>query len=224
LYFLPRITPKQPAPMPPDDATLLAAVRRGEAAAWETLIARYQGRLLAFVQRRLNDQSLAEDLVQETFLGFVLALPNYQDSTPLESFLFSIAAHKLTDALRRQGRRPMVFGVASGESSSPGGDPVGQARKASSLARSRESHQAIEQVLGDCLRRLAQTWFSQGEFERLACVELLLVKGWPNKDVARQLDIPEQAVANHKQFALQKLKAAATAARLRDINWGRLEN
>jgi RNA polymerase sigma-70 factor (ECF subfamily) len=77
-------------------------------------------------------------------------------------------------------------------------------------------------VLGDCLRQLVQSWFSRGEFERLSCLELLFVRGLPNRDVAQLLAISEQAVANHKQFAVQKLKAAAEAANLRHVDWQRL--
>lgn len=208
--------------MPVDPATLLPAIRQGDAAAWEALIGRYQGRLLAYAERRLGDRGLAEDLVQEVFLGFLTALPNYDESTPIEAFLFSIASHKLTDVLRRQGRRPILLGLGVAEGSSPGHDPVGPARRASSIARGRETHRTVERVLGDCLRQLVQSWFSRGEFERLSCLELLFVRGLPNRDVARLLDISEQAVANHKQFAVQKLKAAAEAANLRHVDWQRL--
>lgn len=94
--------------MPADelDRLLVAQIRRGEPGAWEECIARYEGRLQAFVESRLGNRVTSEDVVQETFLGFLISLPNYDDTTPLESFLFSIAAHKLTDVLRRNGRRP----------------------------------------------------------------------------------------------------------------------
>ena len=42
------------------------------------------------------------------FLGFLNSLPNYDGRRPLESYLFSICAYKLTDHLRREGRRPAV--------------------------------------------------------------------------------------------------------------------
>ena len=45
--------------------------------------------------------------------------------------------------------------------------------------------------------------------ERLECIELLLVLGSKNKDVAVRLGISEQAVANHKSFVLRKLKESA---------------
>lgn len=207
--------------MSDDDASLLAGVRSGDASAWERLIARFEGRLLAFARSRLQDEAAAEDVVQEAFLGFLTSLPNYDAATPLESFLFAITAHKLTDVLRRTGRRPALSLVA-GNSSQSGIEPVALQRKASSMARSRE-HQVIEQrVLGDCLRSLIQSWYSRGEFERLECIELLFVLGWPNKETANRLGISEQAVANHKSFVIGKLKEAATVARLRDVDWDSL--
>ena len=204
-----------------DDNLILSDVRRGDAKAWETLIRRYEGRLLAFVEGRLSDRSAAEDVVQETFLGFLTSLPNYDDQTPLESFLFAIAAHKLTDALRRSGRRP-TLPLLMATDSSRGSEPAARDRKASSMARSAERNVVVERVLGDCMRGLVQSWFSRGEFERLKCVELLISLGRSNKDAATALGISEQTVANHKSFVIQKLKAAATAARLRDVDWNRL--
>ena len=86
----------------PAEALLIASVRRGSPDAWQDLIARYEGRLLAFVDSRLRNRAASEDIVQDTFVGFLVSLPNYDASTPLETYLFSIAAHKLTDHLRRE--------------------------------------------------------------------------------------------------------------------------
>lgn len=199
------------------DAELLARVRRQDPAAWQEVIANYQGRLLAFAEQRLGERTAAEDVVQETFLGFLLALPNYDARTPIEAFLFSIAAYKLTDALRRRGVR-----VRHTPGLSESVDPIGRERTASTLARSRERQSREEAVLADCLCPLVRSWLSRGEFERLACAELLFVRGWSNQQVAAQLGVSEQTVANHKSFVLQKLKAAAAAARLRDVDWERL--
>jgi RNA polymerase sigma-70 factor (ECF subfamily) len=144
--------------------------------------------------------------VQDTFLGFLVGLPNYDDNTPPETFLFSIAAHKLTDVLRRRGRRPTLPMVIGHDSD--GGLPEwrGSDRMASSLARSRERKGQEAQALRDSLAVLIKHWLERAEFERLKCIELLFVLGWPNKEVAQALAISEQAVANHKHFVLGKLK------------------
>src|SRR5881409_1531340 len=89
------------------DRLLVQQIRQGDSRAWETLIARYEGRLLAFVERRLRNRATSEDVVQETFVGFLNSLPNFDERRELQTYLFTIASHKLTDHLRRVGRHPM---------------------------------------------------------------------------------------------------------------------
>ncbi len=190
------------------DRLLVQQIRDGETSAWQQLIDRYEGRLIAFVNRRLNDRAISEDVVQETFLGFLISLPNYKTETPVESYLFSIASHKLTDVLRKQHRRPAIPTPFSG--SSGGGEFAGKGRRASSLVRSQERKTGEEDVVARALLRLIEGWLAKepAELERLKCIELLFVLGWSNKDVAKRLNISEQAVANHKHFVVSRLKDA----------------
>lgn len=224
------IEPRPMSPMTNDpgvaDEPLLEAIRRRDPDAWTQLIARYEGRLHAYFRRRLDASADVDDLVQETLLGFLVALPNYDSRTPLESFLFAIAAHKLTDTLRRIGRRPRLLAVDQRFESSAGqlDQQPGAARRASSLMLSREQNVAQDQLLTECLRRLIGEWLSRGEFERLRCAELLFVVGVANRDAALTLGITEQSVANHKQFVVAKLRQAAAAARVTDIDWSQLES
>src|SRR5262249_57481730 len=96
------------AAMPSDSERLLVQqIRQGDPRAWETLITQYERRLLAYVQRRLRDRAASEDVVQETFVGFLNSLPNFDDRRELQTYLFTIASHKLTDHLRRTGRHPL---------------------------------------------------------------------------------------------------------------------
>lgn len=90
------------------DRILVERIRAGDGDAWGDLISRYEGRLLAFVESRLGRRSASEDIVQEAFIGFLNSLPNYDGRRPLESYLFSICAYKLTDHMRREGRRPAL--------------------------------------------------------------------------------------------------------------------
>src|SRR6516162_10034495 len=89
------------------DRLLVQQIRQGDTRAWDDLIARYEGRLLAFVDRRLRDRTASEDVVQETFIGFLHSLPNFDDKRELQTYLFTIASHKLPDHLRRTGRHPL---------------------------------------------------------------------------------------------------------------------
>jgi RNA polymerase sigma-70 factor (ECF subfamily) len=199
--------------MPTSDVEklLVHKVRAGDAQAWQQLIERYEGRLLAFVESRLHDRAASEDTVQETFVGFLTSLPHYDDSRDLEAYLFSIAAHKLTDHLRRQGRRPIdQFG--SDDEGRPLDEVPGHIRAASSIARSDERRDAEERLLVDGMGQLIRDWVAKGDFDRLKCLELLLVKSWANKDAAKFLSLTEQAVASYKFQTIARLKEFARRA------------
>lgn len=195
------------------DSLLVERVRAGEAAAWADLIARFEGRLLAFVERRAASRAAAEDLVQETFVGFLTSLPNYDARRPLESYLFSIAAHKLTDHLRREGRRPTVP-LSQGSAQSSSWEPPDSARRVSSILRSGERRQLEDAALAVAMREQVDHWRRRGDWRKVACLELLLVRGWSNKEAAARLGLSEQAVANHKFEFLAKLRAAVRRQQL----------
>lgn len=184
------------------DRLLVQQIRRGDQTAWSRLIERYEGRLLAFAERRLRDRSAAEDVVQEAFIGFLNSLPNFDESRDLQTYLFTIAAHKLTDHLRRIGRHPLQ-NLPDGQEfleqkidSQPG---------VSSVARSRERRALESDAVAKVLKSLVDRWKDQGDYLRIKVLELLFVKGWANKDVAAFLKIKEQQVANIRFAAVRKM-------------------
>jgi RNA polymerase sigma-70 factor (ECF subfamily) len=185
------------------DRILVQQIRQGDARAWEHLIARYEGRLLAFIHRRLRDRSASEDVVQETFIGFLNSLPNYDESRELQTYLFTIASYKLTDQLRKSGRHPTQY-VSDGAN-----DILHQKldshKVASSVARSHERKDLETDAVARSLNLLLDQWREQGDYVRIKVLELLFVKGWANRDVAKFLTISEQQVANIRFAAVKKL-------------------
>jgi RNA polymerase sigma-70 factor (ECF subfamily) len=191
------------------DSLLIERIRGGESDAWNDLIDRYEGRLLAFVESRLGRRGPSEDIVQESFLGFLNSLPNYDGRRPLEGYLFSICAYKLTDHLRREGRRPAVPLAGSGDSSATW-EIAGNERKASSIARSGERKSLEEKAIVQALREQIDRWREKGEWTKIKCAELLFVRGWANKDVADELSLSEQQVANYKFDLIARLRTLIT--------------
>lgn len=185
--------------------TLIDRVRRGESDAWQELIAQYEGRLLAYVEGRAGRRAVAEDIVQETFIGFFRSLPNYDGKRSLESYLFSICAHKLTDYLRREGRRPSLPFSVRDDSVSPW-EPASPDRAASSIARSVERRDLEEKSLVEAIRAQVDRLRSRREWTKLQCLELLFVGGWTNKEAAAKLGLSEQQVANFKFDFLKYLR------------------
>jgi RNA polymerase sigma-70 factor (ECF subfamily) len=194
------------------DRVLIEQIRQGETSAWDQLIARYEGRLLAFVDRRLRDRPASEDVVQETFIGFLNSLPNFDERRELQTYLFTIASYKLTDHLRKTGRHPLKH------ISDSAGDLLQQQLDshpaASSMARSQERRQLESEAVVRCLVQILKQWRDQGDQARVKVLELLLVKGMANRDVAALLKISEQQVANFRFAAVKKLTESIRAAGL----------
>lgn len=185
------------------ERTLIKQIRSGDSQAWERLINLYEGRILAFAVRRIRDRASAEDIVQETFIGFLNSLPNFDEKRELQTYLFTIAAYKVTDHLRRTGRRPAQTGEEAAERMAEKSDD--KQRQASSLARSHERVELESTAISRALKQMIDQWRDKGEFIRIQVLELLFVKGWANKDVAKLLKISEQQVANYRFAAVKKL-------------------
>jgi RNA polymerase sigma-70 factor (ECF subfamily) len=179
------------------DRIIIDRIRNGDGDAWSDLISRYERRLLAFVESRLGRRAASEDIVQEAFVGFLNSLPNFDGRRPLESYLFSICAYKLTDHMRREGRRP-ALPLSAGADSGGEWQLASSDRAASSIARSSEQKDLEEKALVEALREQVERWKERGDWTKLRCNELLFVRGWANKKVAEELGISEQQVANFK--------------------------
>jgi RNA polymerase sigma-70 factor (ECF subfamily) len=197
------------------DVLLVEAIRRGKPDAWNDLIAQYEGRLLSFVDSRLRRRSASEDVVQETFIGFLTSLPNYDAQRPLESWLFTIASHKLTDYLRREGRRPAIP-LSSADGSGGAWEPPGSGRPASSIARSGERRQLEDEALADAIKRQLDGWRADGDWKKVKCMELLFVVGRGNKETAELIGLSEQQVANFKFDFLERLRKFVRQQRLNE--------
>jgi len=106
----------------PTDEVLLGAYREGETAAFRTLIERYHGDLLRFLTRLLGDRQAAEDVFQETFLQIHQSADTFDTSRRFKPWLFTIAANKGRDYLRKKARRPeLEISRPVSEGSSGGG-------------------------------------------------------------------------------------------------------
>lgn len=87
------------------DEELVSDYRAGDAAAFEQLVRRHHDDLLRFLIRLVGNRALAEDAFQETFLQVHLSAETFDTSRRFKPWLFTIAANKGRDALRRNARR-----------------------------------------------------------------------------------------------------------------------
>src|SRR5438477_1591165 len=83
------------------DERLVALTRRGQHAAFETLCARYQSRLLSFVRHMLGSREDAEDVLQEVFAAAFNAVLADERDINVRPWLYRIARNRSLNHLRR---------------------------------------------------------------------------------------------------------------------------
>jgi RNA polymerase sigma factor (sigma-70 family) len=84
------------------DERLIALVRKGNHAAFEALVGRYQARLLAFCRHMLGSREDAEDVLQEVFAAAFNAILADDRAINVRPWLYRIARNRSLNHLRRQ--------------------------------------------------------------------------------------------------------------------------
>lgn len=87
---------------PESENGLARRAAAGEEAAFEELVGRYSRPILDYCRRLVGDVTAAEDLAQEVFVKFYLALSSYDPSRPVSPFLYRIAHNHCMDWLRKK--------------------------------------------------------------------------------------------------------------------------
>lgn len=77
----------------------------GDQGAYEILINRYHDDIFRFVRRMVNDDAAAEDVFQDAFIQAYESLHTFDITRRFRPWLFTIAANKARDALRKKVRR-----------------------------------------------------------------------------------------------------------------------
>ena len=93
----------QPA-LPPDDHRLVDSLRAGDESAFEMLIDRYHSSLLRLAMLYVPSRAVAEDDVQETWLGVLQGLARFEGRSSLKTWIFRILTNRARTRGQREGR------------------------------------------------------------------------------------------------------------------------
>jgi len=89
-----------------DEAELVAALQAGDDDAFEQLVRRYGGRMLAVAERFVGKGDEARDVVQDAFLSAFRAIDRFEGSARLATWLHRITVNAALMRLRSRRRRP----------------------------------------------------------------------------------------------------------------------
>lgn len=119
------------------DVRLMLQVRDDVQGAFETLVERYQNRLLGVLIHLVGRIEEAEDLTQDVFLRVYRARKGYRPRARFSTWLFTIANNLALNHLRGKGRNPAAGATGNDGDSQPlapaqsrEGTPSAQLRKA----------------------------------------------------------------------------------------------
>lgn len=90
--------------MQPDEAALIAAVLRGDAASFEPLVQKYSPRVFATARRYARRESEVEDIAQEVWLKAFEKLGSFRGEAPFEHWLMRLTVRTCYDFLRSHQR------------------------------------------------------------------------------------------------------------------------
>lgn len=177
---------------------------------WLKVESTYCGRLMAYVSRRVTDTQAREDILQETFLGSVRGIGNFDPIFTFEQYLFGICRNRTIDYLRR--RKAVGVGEhADSTDSMPGMEDLAREDATpSGMAHAHDLAGQGRELLVNILRDWVQETWQQGEFVRLMVIEALFLGAWRNRDTWARFDLrDETAVAGIKFRALKRLRELA---------------
>ena len=174
------------------DAVLLDRIRdQRDSAALRALFQRYYSRVYWFVQRRLHDACLTEEVVADVFFEVWRSAGSFAGASRPSTWIFGIAHFKCVGAHRDRRRHKRTAVVAT------------NVETLHRVADDRDAGERIESR--DRLRRVEEAIAALPEEQRRV-IELALVEGLPYEQVAERLQVPEGTV---------KTRVARARARLR---------
>ena len=182
----------------PEEVRLIKACQGGDPSSFNMLVWRWEKPLYNFIYKYVGNATLAEDLVQDTFIRVLKSIKRYTHEGSFSTWLYRIAVNLCKDHLKRK-RLPMVslhdyYTTGSGEKI------YVQDRVADENARTDDNLKAEERE--ELVRRLLA---GLPEEQRI----VILLKEYQEltfREIAEVLEVPEGTVKSRLYHALKAMK------------------
>jgi RNA polymerase sigma-70 factor (ECF subfamily) len=173
------------------DEELVAAVRAGEATAFDQLMLRWDRKIRGAAYRVLGSDDEAREVTQEAFLRAFRHLQSFKQEARFSSWLYQIALNLCRDRLRRRRGREFVSLEAVAEAAP---------------ARLRAGRSALELVEAQDLSRLVAAAVETLSEEQREVVVLKEYQGLTFPEIAEVLGVPVSTVKTRLYRALSQLR------------------
>ncbi len=175
----------------------MQALQGGEDSALNELIERHREPLFRFVYRYLHDETVAREVVQETFVRTYFKAKSFRPQSLVKTWIYSIALNLCRDEARRFGRRPATVSIdAPTGDNKPPLEIADPGQRPDEHARERDRFTALEAAIAQLPHKL-----------RSALV-LFSIEGHSQKDIADLFETTPKTI---------ELRVAHAKAKLRDL-------
>jgi RNA polymerase sigma-70 factor (ECF subfamily) len=191
---------------------LVAALRAGDEAAFMRIVDRFGPSMLRVARTFVSSRAVAEEVVQETWLGVLKGIDRFEGRSSLKTWIFRILANVARTRGERESRSVPFSSLAGDGDGEPAVDPSKFGPEGMWLAPPDawddvpEDRLLARETLGEIEAAIAELPPAQR-----AVITLRDVDGWPADQVCNVLDISEtnQRVLLHRARAKVRRALAA---------------
>ncbi|MGH2838735.1 MAG: RNA polymerase sigma factor [Thermoleophilaceae bacterium] len=189
------------------DAELIGALRAGDEAAFGELVDRYHASLVRIARMYVSTQAVAEEVVQETWLGVLNGLDRFEERSSLKTWIFRILTNIAKTRGIREGRSVPFSSIAGDEEDGHSVDPdrfvpadAEQAARAWAVPPAVWSTEPDERLLAGEVRELIFHTIDGLPPNQRAAIMLRDIEGWESDEVRNELGVGDtnQRVLLHR--------------------------
>jgi RNA polymerase sigma-70 factor (ECF subfamily) len=184
-----------------DEELLLEYRLTGSSAVFETLVKRYERELYNYLRRFLNNQVLAEDAFQATFMQVHLKCHLFDEQRKVRPWLYTVATNQAIDIQRRNRRHRLV------SLDRPNRLEHDELGSLVDVLSGRENEPASGLELGERREWVRQAVAALPEQLRSA-VRLVYFRGMKYREAADELHVPVGTVKSRLHSAVKRLGQA----------------
>lgn len=183
------------APEVPDQE-LLRRVLSGDAAAYEDLIRRHQGKIYGLIYNMTGNKEDTEDLVQDVFVKAFHSLAKFKGDSSFYTWLYRIGVNHTLNFLKKRKKYPQL---------SLDNVDEGIERNPAYLELSARESPVRDASLGELQQKLNKALLTLSEKHR-AVVVMHDIQGIPHEEIARMLKCSHGTIRSRLFYARQQLQ------------------
>lgn len=202
-----------------EDAAVLAALRRGDEAAFVALVQRHQAGMLRVAQSYVGSRALAEEVVQDTWLAVVRGLDAFQGRSSLRTWIYSILVNRARSRAVREPRTEPLPADSGGWESVPASrfQPAGAPWPGGWAVPPRPWELPDDALAAKETRAAVDRAIATLPPAQQQVIVLRDVEGWPAAEVCDMLGL----TAGHQRVLLHRARAKVRAALEDHLETGR---